>query len=455
MVIGSGQTGAPLAIEFARAGFQTALLDGFESGDACVGSGCGPSRSLIASANVAHLARHASDFGVQTGSVEVDFGKVQMRKQAAMEGLRIQSAQALSDTPGLTLFKGGARFESPASLIARADDAEVIEIQSRKIFVNTGARPALPSVPGLDQVPYLTSSSALELDELPDHLLVLGGSYLGVELGQMFRRFGARVSIVERQSQLLAREDRDVAATIAEILREDGVEVFLETEAVGVAADPAGGVRLKVRTPSGEHVLTGSRLLVVVGREPNTDGLDLGAAGIAVDARGYIRVNERLETSVPGIYALGGVNGGPAFARVAYDDLRIIRANVLDNGHASTTKRICPYTAFSDPPLGRVGLTESEAREQGRTVKVAKLAMNRRARAVELNEPRGMMKVVVDRDTDRILGAAVLGADSGEIMATLQVAMMANMPYTSLREGMFTPPTLAPSLNDLFAALDG
>ena len=455
MVIGSGQTGAPLAIEFARAGFQTALLDGFESGDACVGSGCGPSRSLIASANVAHLARHASDFGVQTGSVEVDFGKVQMRKQAAMEGLRIQSAQALSDTPGLTLFKGGARFESPASLIARADDAEVIEIQSRKIFVNTGARPALPSVPGLDQVPYLTSSSALELDELPDHLLVLGGSYLGVELGQMFRRFGARVSIVERQSQLLAREDRDVAATIAEILREDGVEVFLETEAVGVAADPAGGVRLKVRTPSGEHVLTGSRLLVVVGREPNTDGLDLGAAGIAVDARGYIRVNERLETSVPGIYALGGVNGGPAFAHVAYDDLRIIRANVLDNGHASTIKRICPYTAFSDPPLGRVGLTESEAREQGRTVKVAKLAMNRRARAVELNEPRGMMKVVVDRDTDRILGAAVLGADSGEIMATLQVAMMANMPYTSLREGMFTPPTLAPSLNDLFAALDG
>ena len=455
MVIGSGQTGAPLAIEFARAGFQTALLDGFESGDACVGSGCGPSRSLIASANVAHLARHASDFGVQTGSVEVDFGKVQMRKQAAMEGLRIQSAQALSDTPGLTLFKGGARFESPASLIARADDAEVIEIQSRKIFVNTGARPALPSVPGLDQVPYLTSTSALELDELPDHLLVLGGSYLGVELGQMFRRFGARVSIVERQSQLLAREDRDVAATIAEILREDGVEVFLETEAVGVAADPAGGVRLKVRTPSGEHVLTGSRLLVVVGREPNTDGLDLGAAGIAVDARGYIRVNERLETSVPGIYALGGVNGGPAFAHVAYDDLRIIRANVLDNGHASTTKRICPYTAFSDPPLGRVGLTESEAREQGRTVKVAKLAMNRRARAVELNEPRGMMKVVVDRDTDRILGAAVLGADSGEIMATLQVAMMANMPYTSLREGMFTPPTLAPSLNDLFAALDG
>ena len=455
MVIGSGQAGAPLAIEFARAGFQTALLDGFESGDACVGSGCGPSRSLIASANVAHLARHASDFGVQTGSVEVDFGKVQMRKQAAMEGLRIQSAQALSDTPGLTLFKGGARFESPASLIARADDAEVIEIQSRKIFVNTGARPALPSVPGLDQVPYLTSTSALELDELPDHLLVLGGSYLGVELGQMFRRFGARVSIVERQSQLLAREDRDVAATIAEILREDGVEVFLETEAVGVAADPAGGVRLKVRTPSGEHVLTGSRLLVVVGREPNTDGLDLGAAGIAVDARGYIRVNERLETSVPGIYALGGVNGGPAFAHVAYDDLRIIRANVLDNGHASTTKRICPYTAFSDPPLGRVGLTESEAREQGRTVKVAKLAMNRRARAVELNEPRGMMKVVVDRDTDRILGAAVLGADSGEIMATLQVAMMANMPYTSLREGMFTPPTLAPSLNDLFAALDG
>ena len=455
VVIGSGQAGEPLAIEFARAGLHTALLEGSEFGGACVDSGCAFSKGLIDGAYVARLLRSAPDFGVQTGSVEVDFGKVQMRKQAVIDGLRSQAMRTLSDTPGLNVLKGDARFKSPGSLLMREQNDAVLELQAQRIIINTGGRPALPKLPGLAEVPYLTSSRAMELDELPDHLLVLGGSYLGVELGQMFRRFGSRVSIVERQSQLLAREDRDIAATVAEILREDGVEVFLETEAVGVANDPAGGVRLKVRTPSGEHVLAGSRLLVVVGREPNTDGLDLPAAGIALDARGYIRVNERLETSVQGIYALGGVNGGPAFAHVAYDDLRIVRANVLEHAQATTAGRMSPYASFIDPQLCRIGLTETEAREQGRSVRVAKLPMNRRARAVELNKPRGLMKVVVDGGTHRIIGAAVLGVDSGEIMAMLQIAMKANLPYTSLRDAMFAHSTLAGSLNNLFATLDG
>lgn len=455
MVIGSGQAGEPLAIEFARAGFNTALLDRFTSGGACVESGCPSSISLIASANVARLARRAADFGVRTGSVVVDFGKVQMRRQAVMEGLRSQALQALRDTPGLTTLKGDARFESAGSLLVSAKEGEVVELRAQRIFINTGVRPALPELPGLAEVPYLTSSSAMELDALPDHLLVLGGSYVGVELGQMFRRFGSRVSIVERQSQLLAREDRDIAASVAEILRDDGVDVFLETEAIGVVNDTAGGVRLKVRTLSGEHVLAGSRLLVVAGREPVTDGLNLAAGGVAVDARGYISVNERLETSAPGVYALGGVNGGPAFTHVAYDELRIIRANLLEHAQVSTTGRTCLYKAFIDPQLGRIGLTESQARKQGRTVRVAKLPMNRVARTVGLNEPRGLMKVVVDSSTHRIIGAAALGVDSGEIMAMLQIAMMANMPYTSLRDGIFTHPTLAGSLNNLFATLDG
>jgi pyruvate/2-oxoglutarate dehydrogenase complex dihydrolipoamide dehydrogenase (E3) component len=455
VVIGSGQAGEPLAIEFARAGLHTALLEGFEFGEDCVDSGCAPSKSLIASANVAHLARKAPAFGVHTGSVEVDFGKVQMRKQALMDGLRTEAMRALSATPDLTVLKGETRFESAGALLVREPDGAVLELNAPKIFINTGARPALPNLPGLADVPYLTSSSAMELDELPDHLLVLGGSYLGVELGQMFRRFGSSVSIIERQSQLLAREDRDVAATIAEILREDGIEVFLETEAVGVTTAPAGGVRLTVRTPSGEHVLVGSRLLVVAGREPNTDGLDLAAAGIAVDARGYIKVNERLETSAPGVYALGGVNGGPAFTHVAYDDLRVIRASVLDNANSNTMGRMCPYTAFTDPQLGRIGLTESEAREQGRTVRVAKPPMNRAARVVDLTGTRGLMKVVIECATDRIIGAAVIGAESGEIMAMLQTAMMADMSYTALGEGMFAHPSLAGSRNNLFAALDG
>ena len=455
VVIGSGQAGEPLAIEFARAGLHTALLEGCGFGDGCVDTGCAPSKSLIASANVAHLARNAQAFGVQTGSVEVDFGKVQMRKQALVEGLRSESLRALRAAPDLTVLKGETRFENAGSLLVREPDGSMRGLHAPRIFINTGARPTLPDLPGLADVPHLTSSSAMELDELPDHLLVLGGSYLGVELGQMFRRFGSGVSVIERQSQLLAREDRDVAATMAEILREDGVEVFLETEAVGVATAPAGAIRLTVRTSSGEHVLAGSHLLVVAGREPNTGGLDLSAAGIAVDARGYIKVNERLETSAPGVYALGGVNGGPAFTHVAYDDMRIIRAGVLDNANANTMGRMCPYTAFTDPQLGRIGLTETEAREQGRAVRVAKPPTHRVARVAEQAGPRGLMKVVIDCATDRIVGAAVIGADSGEIMAMLQTAMMADMTYTALCEGMFAHPTLAGSRINLCAVLDG
>ena len=454
VVIGSAQAGDQLAVDFARAGLRTALVDSLGSAEPCVDSACAPSQSLIASANVAHMVRKAPDFGVRTGSVEVDFGKVQMRKQAVVDGLRSQAARAFTHTAGLTHLKGETRFEGPGELLVREDGDIVCALHAARIFINTGARPALPQLPGLDEVPYLTSGSAMELEELPDHLLVLGGSYLGVELAQMFRRFGSRVSVVERQVQLLPREDRDVAASIAEILRADGLEVFLETEAIGVTSDAAGGVRLKVRTASGEHVLVGSRLLVVAGREPNTDGLNLAAAGIAVDARGYISVNERLETSARGVYALGGVNGGPAFTHVAYDDLRIIRAAVLESSSSVTTGRVCPYTAFTDPQLGRIGVTEWEAREQGRTIRIAKLPMNRLTRAAQMNESRGLMKVVIDCDTDLIIGAAVLGVDSGEIMAMLQTAMMANMSYTALREGMCALPTLVGSRANPFVALD-
>ena len=451
VVIGTGQVGEPLAIEFARAGLQTALVD--ESDHDTLGASSGLSNAMRASANVARLARRAVHFGIETGNVEVDFGKVQLRRLSVMDGFRTQALQALETTPGLTLLKGEARFQNADSLVVQENGDTAVELQARRIFINTGARPALPDVPGLVDVPYLTSSSAMSLEQLPDDLLVLGGSYLGVELGQMFRRFGSRVSVIERQSQLLPREDRDIAAAVAENLRDDGVAVFLETEAIGVASDPGGGVKVKVRTPFGERLLAGSHLLVVAGHEPNTRGLNLPAAGIAVDDRGYIRVNERLETSVRGVYALGAVNGGPAFAHVAYDDFRVIRANVLENGQATITRLTCPYTAFLDPQLGRIGLTETQAREDGRTIKVAKLPMSRVARAVELNEAGGLMKVIVDAGTQRILGAAVLGVESREIIAILQIAMMADMPYTALRDSMFAHPTLVGSLDNLFAAL--
>ncbi|HXF15811.1 MAG TPA: mercuric reductase [Burkholderiales bacterium] len=451
VVIGAGQVGESLAIEFARAGLQTVLVDDAEHGGTC--TCCGSSKAMLASANVARLARRAAHFGIETGSVEVDFSKVQLRRLSVMDGLRTQAVQALEDTAGLIVLKGEAQFQKAESLVVRETGDDPVELQAARIFINTGARPALPDLPGLSDVPYLTSSSAMDLEQLPDDLLVLGGSYLGVELGQMFRRFGSRVSIIERQSQLLPREDRDIAAAVAENLREDGVGVFLETEAIGAATDSGGGVKVKARTPFGERALTGSHLLIVAGHEPNTRGLNLGAAGIDVDDRGYIKVNERLETSARGVYALGAVNGGPAFAHVAYDDFRVVRANVLDNGHATITRLTCPYTAFLDPQLGRIGLTETQAREQGRQVKVAKLPMNRVARAVELNESGGLMKVIVDSGTQRILGAAVLGVDSREIIAIFQIAMMADMPYTALRDSMFAHPTLVGSLDNLFAAL--
>ncbi|HYY89162.1 MAG TPA: FAD-dependent oxidoreductase, partial [Chloroflexota bacterium] len=324
------------------------------------------------------------------------------------------------------------------------------------VFINTGDRPSKPTVPGLDQVPTLDSTSIMELDSLPDHLIVLGGGYVGLEFGQMFRRFGSHVTIVQRGAQLLAREDADVAEAVADILRQDGVEVLLQTDAVR-AEQVAGAIRLTVRGArnGAEHTLRGSHLLVAAGRTPNTDRLNLPAAGVHTDPRGYITVSERLETNVPGIYALGDVKGGPAFTHISYDDWRIIRANLLEGGNASVAGRLVPYTVFIDPQLGRVGLTEAEARAQGRPIRVAKLPMSHVARALEVDESRGFMKAVVDAETNQILGYACLGIEGGELMNMVEIAMLGKVPYTTLKEAIFAHPTLGESLNNLFMALDG
>jgi pyruvate/2-oxoglutarate dehydrogenase complex dihydrolipoamide dehydrogenase (E3) component len=456
-LIGSSQAGVQLAVELARAGLRTVLIKCFSDPGACIESGDAPSIPLLVSANIARLARSAGDFGVHTGNVEVDLCKVQrLRRQAIVEGLRSQSIQPPQDTPHLTMLTGEPRFEAAGLLRVRESDGADIELQAPCVVINTGARTALPDLPGLNSVPYLTASSALELEELPSHLLVLGGSYLGVEFAQMFRRFGSRVSIIERRSQLLAGEDRDIAAAVAESLREDGVEVFLETEAIGMVNvnEPDAGVQLKVRTPSGAHALAGSRLLVVAGREPNTQGLNLRAAGVALDSRGYVEVNEHLETSATGVYALGVVNGGPPFAQVAYDDLRVIRANVLENRPGAKASRTGPFTAFTNPPLGRIGLTHAQARAQGRKLRLAKLPLSKVESGVTFAESRGLIKLLIEADTDRILGAAVLGVHSAEIIGMLQIAMMAAMPCTALRDGLSAYPTLAGSLNNLFVALE-
>jgi pyruvate/2-oxoglutarate dehydrogenase complex dihydrolipoamide dehydrogenase (E3) component len=294
----------------------------------------------------------------------------------------------------------------------------------------------------------------MELDRVPEHLLVVGGGYIGLEFGQMFRRFGSQVTVIQRGANLLAREDVDVAEEVANLMREDGLEVLLETKPVHVEQSSNGTIALTVQTKTRERILTGSHLLMAAGRVPNTDWLNLEAAGIHTDKRGFIHVNERLETNQPGVYALGDIKGGPAFTHISYDDFRIIRTNLLENGNASIRQRLVPYTVFIDPQLGRIGLSETEARAQVLNVKVAKMPMNYVARALEVDEARGFMKAVVDADTGQILGAAVLGIEGGEIMAMLEVAMMGKVPYTVLRDGVFAHPTLAESLNNLFSTID-
>jgi pyruvate/2-oxoglutarate dehydrogenase complex dihydrolipoamide dehydrogenase (E3) component len=454
IVIGAGQAGVPLSRALAQAGWRTALVEREHVGGTCINEGCTPTKAMVASGRVAYLARRAADYGIHTGPVTVDMAKVRERKRNIVEQWRSGSERQIEVTEGLDLLMGEARFSGPHAVEVRLKDGETRHLSADKIFVNAGARPRKPALPGLDDVTYLDSTSIMELDEVPEHLIVLGGGYVGLEFGQMFRRFGSRVTIVQRRGQVLTREDLDVADKVAQILREDGIELLLNTQAVGVAQAPDGNIRLTVRTPDGENTLSGSHLLAAAGRVPNTDRLNLDAAGIQTDERGFIPVNERLETGVPGVYALGDVKGGPAFTHISYDDFRIIRTNLLEEGDATTTGRLVPYAVFIDPQLGRVGLSEREARAQGRNIRVATLPMNYVARALEVDEPRGLMKAIVDADTGQILGAAILGIEGGEIVAVLQMAMMGQVPYTVLRDAVFAHPTLAESLNNLFMTLD-
>ncbi len=454
VIIGAGQAGGPLSTALANAGWKTAIIEREHVGGTCINEGCTPTKTMVASARVAYLARRGADYGVQTGPITIDMIKVRQRKRDIVDSFRNGSQRRIECTPGVNLLMGEASFTGPKILEVRLKNGDVQQLTAETIFLNTGDRPAKPSIPGIDMVSTLNSTSIMELDRVPEHLLIVGGGYVGLEFGQMFRRFGSRVTVIHRGAHLLAREDVDVAEEVANILREDGIEVLLETRPVHVEHPSAGTIQLKVQTPTGERTLTGSHLLMAAGRVPNTDWLNLDAAGVQTDKQGHIQVNERLETNVPGIYALGDVKGGPAFTHISYDDFRIIRTNLLEKGNASIHGRLVPYTVFIDPQLGRVGLSETEARALGRNIRVAKMPMSYVARALETDESRGFMKAVVDADTGQILGCAILGIEGGEIMAILEVAMMGKVPYTTLRDGIFAHPTLAESLNNLFSTLD-
>jgi len=450
IVIGSGQAGGPLATALARAGRRTALIERAHVGGTCVNEGCTPTKTMVASGRVAYLARRGADYGVETGPVRVDLGRVRERKRAIVKSFREGGERRLKAAPGLDLLWGEARFVARRTVAL--DGRNLVADQ---VFLNVGCRPAAPDITGIDRVGALDSTSIMELDAAPEHLVVVGGGYIGLEFAQMFRRFGSRVTIVQRDRQLLPLEDEDIAEAVTGILREDGIEVLLDARPTCAEPLPGGGVRLVVGTGAGEIALEGSRVLSAAGRVPNTDRLDPAAGGVDTNARGFIVVNERLETSAPGVWALGDVKGGPAFTHISYDDFRIIRANLLQGGDATTTERLVPYTVFTDPQLGRVGLSEREARAQGREYRVARMPMSKVARALEMDEPRGVMKVLVEAHSGRILGAAILGIEGGEIMAMLQLAMMGNLPYHSLRDAVFAHPTLAESLNNLFANLEG
>ncbi|MEO8256911.1 MAG: mercuric reductase [Acidobacteriota bacterium] len=453
MVVGSGQGGTPLSMTLANAGWRTALIERTHVGGTCINEGCTPTKTMVASARVAYLARRAAGYGVAVGNASVDMARVRQRKRETAESFRHGSQSRLEQTANLELIFGEASFTDAGSLIVRLPDGSHRELHGENIFINAGARPAVPEIDGLAGVPFLDSTSVMELADVPEHLLVLGGGYVGLEFGQMFRRFGSRVTIIQGAGQLLGREDPDVAEAVAAIMREDGIDVLLNARAERVTGT-ATRIELTVRRGDATDVVAGSHLLVATGRISNADRLNLPAAGIAADRRGYIQVNGRLETSRAGCYALGDITGGPAFTHISYDDFRILRNNLLDNGSATTEGRLVPYTVYIDPQLGRVGMTEAEARAANAAIRVARMPMSKVARAIEVDETRGFMKAIVDPRTDRILGAAVLGLEGGEVMSMLQLAMIGGLPYTALRDAVFAHPTLAESLNNLFTHFD-
>jgi len=453
IIIGSGQAGTPLSTTLAEAGMRTALIERKHVGGTCVNEGCTPTKTMVASGRVAYLARRAGDYGVHTGDISVDLQRVRQRKRDIVDSFRNGSQARIEKTANLELIFGDARFTGPRTVGVHLNDGTLRSLSAKYIFINAGTRASRPKIEGLDDVATLDNVSIMELGAVPEHLLVLGGGYIGLEFGQLFRRFGSRVTIVHSKDHVLVREDPDVAEEIGKILEQDGIEILLNARAVGVS-QAGGRIRLEVEQQGKAKDLTGSHLLLASGRVPNSDTLNLGAAEIQTDDHGFIRVNDRLETTAPGVYALGDIKGGPAFTHISYDDFRIIRANLLEKKNASTRNRLVPYTLFIDPQLGRVGMTETEARAAQQKIRVAKLPMSSVARALETDETRGFMKAVVDAETNQILGAAVLGIEGGEVMAAFEIAMMGKLPYTALRDGVFAHPTLVESLNNLFVAMD-
>lgn len=435
IVIGAGQAGPPLAGRLTAAGQTVAVIERKLVGGTCVNYGCIPTKTLVASAHAAHLARRGADFGVGTGEIDIDMAKVKARKDEVMLADRHGVEDWLQGMDGATLIRGHARFVDPHTV-----DVDGQLLRADRFFLNVGGRAVIPEFPGLDGIDYLTNVGILDLDELPGHLVIVGGSYIALEFAQMYRRFGARVTVIEKGPRLTSREDEDVSATIAEILRAEGIEVVLNATDIRFTKQDSG---FEVTPRDGADPIAGTHLLLAVGRMPNTDDLGLGNAGVDVDRRGYIVVDDQLRTTAQHIWAMGDCNGKGAFTHTSYNDFEIVAANLLDDDPRRVSDRVTTYALYIDPPLGRAGLTVDQVRKSGRKALVGKRPMTKVGRAVEKGETQGFMKVVVDAETEEILGAAILGVGGDEVVHSILDVMTAKLPYTAISRTMHIHPTVS------------
>jgi len=437
IVIGSGQAGVPLSFRFEDIGWQVALIEKSYLGGTCINNGCTPTKTMVHRAQVAYYARNAARWGVRTSDVSADLAAIVTQKNKVVHSFRDGKQKQMMRRPNLHFYNGQARFVGVHQVLV----GETL-LESEKIFINTGGRARAPLIPGLDKIPYLTNENIMDLTALPEHLIVLGGGYIGLEFGQMFARFGSRVTIIQRAAQIVPREDPEVAVELQRVLEEEGLTYLLNARATRVEQE-GDTIVVSVDRASGPSIVSGSHLLVAIGRRPNTDDLGLEKAGIETDQFGFIKVNARLETNVPGTWALGDVKGGPAFTHISYNDFQIVDANLTQGKNLTTDNRIVPYSVFTDPQLGGVGMTEKEARAKGYQLKIGRIPMSHVARAIERDETAGLMKIIVDAATDRILGATVLATDGGELIHVLYTLMLGNLPYTLLKGAVYIHPTLA------------
>ncbi|RNL52119.1 mercuric reductase [Pedobacter jejuensis] len=454
IVIGAGQAGVPLAKKLAQAGKKTAIIEKRIVGGTCINDGCTPTKAMIASAKMVYQAGKADELGVNIGSIKVDFKKVKQRKDDIVKQFQQSAQKGLEETKGLTLIMGEARFSGEKEVTILLGNGKEEIITADWIFINTGAKTAIPDIDGLDEVDFLTSTTILELDKIPDELVVIGGNYIGLEFGQMFSRFGSKVTIIEQSSTILAREDEDVSASLTEILKDEKIEIITNAVVEKFTSHKKNKIEVELKADNTTKKITASHVLIATGRIPQTKNLGLEFCGVKTDEKGHILLNNKLETNVKGIFALGDVKGGPAFTHIAYNDYTIVYRNLIEKTKYSIKNRPVPYCMFTDPQLGRIGMSEKEAKEKKLDYKVALLPMAYVARGIETNETKGLMKAIVDAKSKKILGAAILASEGGEIVSVLQMAMEGGITYDKIRYGVFAHPTYSESLNNLFMKLD-